>query len=662
MYSCTARRATAAALVSSLLGGAAAPAATQIFQMTNFASPPWSLTYFGGFSGAVGSTPTWPAEMGWQGDRVDIAFNLAQPPPASARNYRLRLVISDHYVQEFDLRVLAGSSLDDLQPVHAEFLDSARVYTATIPIERFVAGQTNYIRLEGDGVLVGDGQPSGVQWRRWTLTRTDYAQSLDEFRADQIQRLADYTLAAVQPNGLVRDALTFSPSNPPFHPATPDAAGFALLALSALDKLGVTPQAEATVEKILSAYAGDTPGVTPTRNTRGHWWHWMNVANGAPASGWTSEYTTIGSAILASGALFAKNHFSDNPAIAAWADEIFLTCDFDRMIHASLDGRIFLATNASGGELFGSVVPWNEYALIVTCAMRQAGAVRAPAVASKWLDPAQPPKIYFQGVPTLTDNAANYAPAFWIQAQYYFSPDFANNAGFIELWDNHRKVDELYCVWVLNQQYRYGLTAGVSPSGYVADRIGAHSQVFSPEAVGAWIDIENLIEFAQDQPPASDPRFRYGLTRRSAAQPTWVPPDAGLVDHLFLLYGLVESIDPLFFRQRIPFQADLDEDGIADAYDNCDGQWNPQQSDADGDGVGDACTCGAPTADADRDGDVDLADVALVQTCPPAGGPMAERCLCLDTNETRTLDGADVQAFLACAATGGPDLAPACAD
>src|SRR5688500_10368110 len=94
------------------------------------------------------------------------------------------------------------------------------------------------------------------------------AQDLDAVRDDQINRLRNYVVDAILPSGLVRDSLVLSGSS--FHPATPDAAGFALVALSALDHLGKLPDAQQRVETILSAYAGERPGVVPERSADGH--------------------------------------------------------------------------------------------------------------------------------------------------------------------------------------------------------------------------------------------------------------------------------------------------------------------------------------------------------------------------------------------------------
>ena len=630
-----------------------ARAGTTIFDVTQFAQPAWSLSYFNGFSGTVGQTPTWPAEMGWEGDQIDIAFT-APNPPSSALEYRFRIVITQHFAQSFDLAVLAGPSLGALVEVHREFVDSARVYAATIPLGRFAPGQTNYIRIKGYGVQVGQGQPSGIQWSRWLLSRTDVPDTVDNVRWGQLQRLAWYVQSAIQPTGLVRDSLTLSPSVPPYHPASPDAGGHALLALCAMDRLGLVPNADSLAISILSAYAGHTAGVTPARNVKGFWYHWLDVNTGQIPAGWTDGYTTIGSALLAGGALFAKNHFGGNATIAAYADEIYNTTDFNSAIHPALDGRIYLAMAADGSELYGSVTPWNEYMLIESLALRQTNNARAQAIAPRWLVPANVPKATYGGIVLITDPSG-YPPAFWVHQQHFFNPDFSGNAGFEQYLHNQQRADALYCAMGLGQVYRYGLTAGVDPTGYFADRILNHHNVYSPEAAAGWRDLDTVLEFVQDQPPTSDPRFRYGLTRVSATDPNWVPSDAALVDHLFLMFGLVETLYPNFFVERQPFQTDTDGDGIADVYDNCPNVWNPWQEDSNGDGVGDACDCGTPRADIDHDGDVDLLDFAEWQTCPTTGH-MAERCLCGDSNGNHILDFAEILPILSCLDASGPGV------
>ena len=389
------------------------------------------------------------------------------------------------------------------------------------------------------------------------------AQDLDAMRNDQIDRMRTYILDAIQPSGLVRDSLVLNGNS--FHPATPDAAGFALLALSAFDHLGTLPNAAELVQNILSAHAGQTPGVVPARSADGHFIHFMNLNTGAPAGGgWDASYSPISSALLVAGAQFARNHFADNSAIASLADQLTSSVDFNAAIHPSLDGRIYLDMTAQGGGSGGTVQPWNEFMLVESLALQQSNNQRALAVKDLWLNVDNLPKI---GGATLTDNPGQYAPAFWVQQMHFFNGDFRHSAEFETFFRNQQQVDKLYSSSALGETFRYGLTAGVIPNGYHADRILDHPfDVFSPEAVAAWGDMDALLEFYAQQPPTSDPSYRYGLVRVSAEQPGWVPFDAGLVDHTFLLFGLVESLYPDFFADRVspqlPAVCDFDADGF----------------------------------------------------------------------------------------------------
>jgi hypothetical protein len=82
--------------------------------------------------------------------------------------------------------------------------------------------------------------------------------------------------------------------------------------------------------------------------------------------------------------------------------------------------------------------------------------------------------------------------------------------------------------------------------------------------------MNTLLSFYAQQNPASDPRYRYGMVRVSAQQPGWIPSDAGLVDHMFLLFGLVESIDPNFFTDHMfpgLMPGDYNADGMVNQAD-----------------------------------------------------------------------------------------------
>ena len=407
------------------------------------------------------------------------------------------------------------------------------------------------------------------------LTLSAAGQDLNAVRDDQIDRLKNYVLAAIQPSGLVRDSVVLNGSS--FHPATPDAAGFALLGLSALNHVDKLPDAEQRIINVLSAYAGQTPGVVPDRSADGHFVHYMNVNDGAWQSPWEKVYTPIGTALLVAGAQFARNSFPDNTTIASLTDQLTHSVNFNNALYPNLNGRIYLDMTKAGresGGAGGTVGTWNEFMLVESLALRETDNAKALAVKHRWLDTDFIPKKSYDGISTLTDNVNSFASGFWVQQMHFFNGDFRGSADFEAYFRNQQEADRQYSADVLSEAFRYGLTAGLvpSPEVYHADRIGDHPHdVFSPEAVAAWGDMDALLQFYNAQVlPVNDPRYQYGLVRVSAEQPNWIPADAALVDHLFLLFGLVESLDPSFFADRM-FPAleagDYNADGTVDLAD-----------------------------------------------------------------------------------------------
>jgi hypothetical protein len=382
-------------------------------------------------------------------------------------------------------------------------------------------------------------------------------QDLNTVRDDQINRLKNYVLAAIQPTGLVRDSVVLNNPGASFHPATPDAAGFALVALSALEHANKLPDAEQRIINVLSAYAGQTAGVVPDRSADGHFVHYLNTSNGSWQSPWEKVYTPIGTALLVAGAQFARNSFPNNSTIASLTVQLTDSVNFNNAIHPSLNGRIYLDMGKAGGGIGGSVTNWNEFMLVESLALREANNSRALAVKHRWLDTDFIPKRSYAGILTLTDNAGSFASGFWVQQMHFFNGDFRGSADFETFFHNQQMADQLYSANSLGEEFRYGLTAGLIPEDdefgvYHADRIGSHPQnVFSPEAVAAWGDMETLLQFYDEQIPTSSSSYQFGMVRVSALQPIWKPPDAALVDHLFLLFGLVESLDPNFFADRV---------------------------------------------------------------------------------------------------------------
>src|SRR4029079_7034745 len=252
------------------------------------------------------------------------------------------------------------------------------------------------------------------------------------------------------------------------------AAGINLFALSALDYLGKISDAPQRVISILSAYAGQTPGVVPDRSADGYYTHFMNISTGAKAGGgWDASYSPIGTALLVAGAQFASNYFSTNATIASLTQQLTNSVNFNAAIVPSLNGFIYLDMTKAGGGGGGAVRPFNEYALVETLALREANNQRALGVKHLWFDPDFITKKSFGGNITLTDNASTYAPAFWVQDMQFFSGDFRDNPAMEAYFTSQQHADKLYSSTTLGQSFRYGLTAGGSPppTGYHPERI-----------------------------------------------------------------------------------------------------------------------------------------------------------------------------------------------
>ena len=137
-------------------------------------------------------------------------------------------------------------------------------------------------------------------------------------------------------------------------------------------------------------------------------------------------------------------------------------------------------------------------------------------------------------------------------------------------------------------------------------------------------------------PPYDGPDFADGSQRVTVR--TQSNPERNIVD----------------FRNSIVSKPDADGDGIANHLDNCPAVSNPDQLDSDGNGVGDACQVGTVLrGDIDRDGDVDSADLTILNRDlrrTVADSQCGARC---DLNNDGKIDALDARLLtLACTRRG----------
>lgn len=376
-------------------------------------------------------------------------------------------------------------------------------------------------------------------------------------------------------NGVYRDAKVIRPGWTDFHPCSVANVGTGLVSLCIADEAGFIMDAEAKAVETLKTILGYTPGFNPDRNAKGFYRHWIDLDTGVQA--WDSEYSTIDTALLAVGALFAKKYFSSNIEIADYADELFLSVDWVTAIKNASTGTIWLEQSASGnGEGFAAA-PFNEYMIVAYLAMKSEGNTPGDGTTAwnVWTQLNNFAYANYQGYQLLSDVDATdaYLSDFVIQFPYYLIPWAYNNTLYQSYMTNAALADKQYYSNITGSYppgevngYEWGLGAGSSPteiggviyttSGYNADDIGEHpAHVVSPHIIAGFLpinpsgkdDLEDMLVGSKglyNLPTGETLLWRYSLD-----EPTWNPNDVQGIDYSSMLYGLAfDAFGSTFFE------------------------------------------------------------------------------------------------------------------
>lgn len=82
-----------------------------------------------------------------------------------------------------------------------------------------------------------------------------------------------------------------------------------------------------------------------------------------------SEYSTIDTAEMTAGALFASNYFGED--IVVRAEKLFALTDWQQAIDSASDPTMRTVVNPASGRLSGVLKPFNEYYIVAYLAKRQ---------------------------------------------------------------------------------------------------------------------------------------------------------------------------------------------------------------------------------------------------------------------------------------------------
>lgn len=378
----------------------------------------------------------------------------------------------------------------------------------------------------------------------------------NSYKVFELQRL---------PNGMYRDSKLLKSSDD-YHPISSANTGMGLIALCIADSMGWIPNAQDLALATLKTATGHTAGFTPDRTPNGYYRHFLDINTGQQA--WGSEYSTIDTDILVSGALFAMKYFK-NENITKYALELWKSVDLEAAISDPVSGAIYLSMNADGTGTSNSLTyPYNEY-MIVAWLAKNASKTPDGKGNKLWNTHFSSPdllkKATYNNIEILTDNISHFLPSFTHQFNYYLCNYFTTSSEYLTFFKNAQKADAAWWQNINSPNYEWGLGAGSAiTNSYHADAINENpDKIVSPHIIAGYLPINpagkndlialwNSNNGKYNLPGSSDPiLWRYSLNNK-----TWVPNEIIGVDYSTTLFGLAtlpEYLGTSFFSSNNNF-------------------------------------------------------------------------------------------------------------
>lgn len=375
--------------------------------------------------------------------------------------------------------------------------------------------------------------------------------SINAQQSAQIDELFrnSYTVFELQrlPNGMYRDSKLLTGTD--YHPISIANTGMGLIALCIADSMGWINDAEELALTTIKTAIGHTPGFIPDRTSNGYYRHFMDVNTGDQA--WSSEYSTIDTDILISGALFCMTYFK-NEAITEYVLELWNSINFDAAIANASTGQIYLTMNADGNGNSNTLTsPYNEYMIVAWLAKNYSNnpsSLGNTLWNNYYKSSNSLPTISYNGHSVLSDNGTSLLSSFTHQFNYYLCHYFTTSNDYLTYFENSQQADASWWTTIGNNSYEWGLGAGSAiSSSYHADAINNNKDVIvSPHIIAGYIPINpngknDLIDLwnsgsgKYELPNQNNDPI---LWRYSKSNTSWIPNEIIGVDHATMLFGL----------------------------------------------------------------------------------------------------------------------------
>ncbi|MDH3571453.1 MAG: hypothetical protein OER89_14885, partial [Gemmatimonadota bacterium] len=364
-------------------------------------------------------------------------------------------------------------------------------------------------------------------------------------------------------NGLYRDRLRFDGAHD--GPASVATTGMGLISLCIGSRMGLstnaTAQAKTTVRTML--------GIGHARNAAGFYYHFLDMETGSRAG--DSEYSSIDTAILMSGALFVASCLAGDAELDSLVVALWESIDWSQAIANPMTGAVYLEMLGDGSGKPGSVtLPFNEYMLVAWLATLadQAGTGQATDLWNRFYANADSlPTSSFAGHVVLTDRPGAFLSSFVIQVAYYLCHPFTTGERYRAFMRSAQRADRAW--WQQSTaalDYEWGLGAGSGRTmAYHADAINNNpDHIVSPHIVAGFLPVDsNGMSDLRRHDAAMSRALRSIdgvngnlLWRYSVSDPSWIAGEIQGIDYSSMMLGLVTHIvGSSFLEEHNDFEA-----------------------------------------------------------------------------------------------------------
>ncbi|QQS08829.1 MAG: hypothetical protein IPK69_12740 [Phycisphaerales bacterium] len=414
---------------------------------------------------------------------------------------------------------------------------------ATLP------GDHHDLAPTSDGAMLLASDSTGATLLR---DQSDTRLTFESWLTDEIAQVVTMSRSLTRPDGYVIDGDT-DIGVARFHPATPDAAAWAVFLLLTADSVLGDTNAQAEIRTILARHAGSLSGADPVRSADGIFKHWIDPLTGNTKSGWADEYATMSTMKIALAAVRASAYYPSDASIKESAR--LITCgitNWDSYFQAGTDAMYLKALAGGGPDPFSAAGAYHE-GILFTALAAAYGGIPADFVYSRWLNRALWPNAQYVPGRTVTGNQWGvHQSAFLSNYANLLLPEYRASAD----WRlNMRNVRINHAAWTDDNAPKYNtvFSAGTTPTGYNADSLSNHPSDITtftslmalsadgttPDAVGAY----NAYRRGARQVFTSGASILY---RRSNTSSIYEPNSCGMPDVALGALGLAELVQPGF--------------------------------------------------------------------------------------------------------------------